>query len=305
MTLSIIIPIYNAEKTLQRCLDSILSQSFSDYEILLVDDGSIDNSGKMADEYAMKDYKIKVFHKANGGLSDARNYALDKVQGEYITFIDSDDEITPDTLPTLMQIIMSDTDYDILEYPVIEKIDGKNIVSFNPCDRKYKNSMDWLAEYGFEHCWVCNKIYRKSLFNNIRFKKGKTFEDVYLMGDLLQLNPIIYTTDNGKYIYHIHKDSIMDAEKKKGLTMLLEAQINVVRLLNIDTNEKKWHRLYFNMLTSQLHSFCITNNIILWNQRISIRKYVRFNDCIKVLLFNILGLKRLCHLFKILKTKSI
>lgn len=208
MILSIIIPIFNTEKTLKRCLDSILSQSFSDYEILLVDDGSNDNSGKIADEYAMKDDKIKVFHKTNGGLSDARNYALNKVQGEYITFIDSDDEIAPDTLSTLMQIIMSETDCDILEYPVVEKLDGRDIASFNPYNRKYNNSMDWLAEYGFEHCWACNKIYRKSLFNNIRFKKDKTFEDVYLMGDLLQLNPIIYTTNNGKYIYHIHKDSI-------------------------------------------------------------------------------------------------
>lgn len=91
--ISIIIPVYNAEKTLSRCVNSILNQTFQDWELLLIDDGSTDRSGELCDEYASKDQRIKVFHKTNGGVSSARNIGLDYAKGEWITFIDSDDYI--------------------------------------------------------------------------------------------------------------------------------------------------------------------------------------------------------------------
>ena len=96
-SISIIVPVYNSEKTLNRCVDSILSQTFQDWELLLIDDGSTDRSGKLCDEYALKDQRIKVFHKKNGGVSSARNIGLDHAKGEWITFIDSDDEIPKNT----------------------------------------------------------------------------------------------------------------------------------------------------------------------------------------------------------------
>lgn len=91
--ISIIVPVYNSEKTLNRCIDSILSQTFHDWELLLIDDGSTDCSGEICDEYAIKDKRVKVFHKGNGGVSSARNVGLNNAKGEWITFIDSDDEI--------------------------------------------------------------------------------------------------------------------------------------------------------------------------------------------------------------------
>lgn len=94
--ISIIVPIYNAESTLNRCIDSIINQSFDDWELLLIDDGSKDQSGKICDEYATKDSRIKVFHKENGGVSSARNLGLDNALGKWITFIDSDDKIFDD-----------------------------------------------------------------------------------------------------------------------------------------------------------------------------------------------------------------
>ena len=89
--ISVIVPVYNVQKYLSRCIDSILAQTFTDFELLLINDGSKDNSGKMCDEYAKKDTRIHVFHKENGGVSSARNLGLENVQGEWITFIDSDD----------------------------------------------------------------------------------------------------------------------------------------------------------------------------------------------------------------------
>ena len=96
-SISIIVPVYNAERTLNRCVDSILSQTFQEWELLLIDDGSTDRSGELCDEYASKDQRIKVFHKKNGGVSSARNIGLNYAKGEWITFIDSDDEIPKNT----------------------------------------------------------------------------------------------------------------------------------------------------------------------------------------------------------------
>ena len=108
--ISIIIPIYNTGAYLPRCIDSILSQSFTDYELILIDDGSIDNSGAICDNYAQQDNRIKVFHQKNGGLSSARNTGLDHAQGEWIYFVDSDDELKPDGLQTLVNCISEDVD---------------------------------------------------------------------------------------------------------------------------------------------------------------------------------------------------
>src|SRR5690606_22590995 len=95
---SVIIPVYNTENYLRECLDSILAQTFTDFEVLLINDGSTDSSGKICDEYAEKDSRIKVFHKENGGVSSARNLGLDNAKGEWICFVDSDDEILQDAL---------------------------------------------------------------------------------------------------------------------------------------------------------------------------------------------------------------
>lgn len=112
--ISVIVPVYNAEKYLHRCIDSILAQTFSDFELLLIDDGSKDNSGRICDEYAAKDSRIRVFHKKNGGVSSARNMGLDNAKGDWITFVDSDDWIETEFLNECLQ--GNDVDYIIVSY---------------------------------------------------------------------------------------------------------------------------------------------------------------------------------------------
>lgn len=102
-TVSIIVPIYNAEQTLRRCIDSILTQAFTDFELLLVDDGSCDSSGAICDEYAAQDSRIQVIHKENSGVSSSRNLAISRAQGTYLQFLDSDDWITPDATSSLVR----------------------------------------------------------------------------------------------------------------------------------------------------------------------------------------------------------
>ena len=119
MQLSIIVPVYNVENTLSRCLDSILRQTFKDYELLLIDDGSTDKSGLICDEYADKDKRIRVFHKINGGASSARNVGLDNAQGKYIGFVDSDDWVVADMYEYLIARLES-TKSDVVRAKRIE-----------------------------------------------------------------------------------------------------------------------------------------------------------------------------------------
>lgn len=118
--ISVIIPIYNAEKYLHRCIDSILSQSYCNLEILLIDDGSKDASGNICDQYAIKDRRVKVFHKENGGASNARNTGLDHCSGEWISFVDADDYLLSDTFRKGMFEQLRGVHYDVIEFPLKE-----------------------------------------------------------------------------------------------------------------------------------------------------------------------------------------
>ena len=298
MKLSIIIPIYNTANTLKRCVDSILQTAADDIELLLVDDGTPDDGGRIADEMAKNDARITVIHKTNGGLSDARNSALDRMTGDYVTFADSDDEIQPGSLHCLMQRLAETPEIDILEYPVTERQGCSNEHVFMPDERVYGSARQWLAERGLEHCWVCNKVFKASLFKNIRFEKGKKYEDVYLMAEMVKRNPVVATTRKGMYIYHWNANGITS---ERNMILLLEAQLHAVRQLNINTTAKEWHRLYLNMFTTQLHAYHESRRILLPTQRIGIRKYRGSSDIVKALLLDIFGVRMACRLFKLLK----
>ena len=300
MKLSIIVPVYNVEKTLRRCVDSIVGQDFRNFELLLVDDGSTDSSGVLADEMAQTDARLTVFHKPNGGLSDARNYGLDRAEGEYITFVDSDDELAPGTLGKLIVILDAHKDYDILEYPVLENPGRDDEHLFNPGINEYADAPDWLSEQGLTHCWAWNKIYKRWVFDSIRFPFGRKFEDMLAMGGIIKKRPFIATTDKGMYIYHWNDSGIMAKEREKGLNTLIETQIEVVKSLGIDTRHRRWHRLYMDMFTIQMHAYRSSGRILLQPQRVSLRCYRSPKEFVKTLMLNILGLKTACRLFKLI-----
>ena len=201
MKLSIIIPVYQVEQTLRRCIDSVLSQSFSDWEMILVDDGSTDESPKICDEYVKNYDKIHVIHKQNGGLSDARNVGIEHAKGTYITFVDSDDYLGDDTLKKVMRLMEIHPDYDILEYPIYEHftlMDNEHQLLFD--NHEYTDIKEyWHEEKAYTHTYACNKIYRKELFRNVRFPVGKLFEDVYTFPLLLKEAKMVATTAQGMY----------------------------------------------------------------------------------------------------------
>lgn len=167
--ISVIVPVYNVEKYLPRCIDSILSQSFTDFELILVDDGSPDNSGKICDEYAQKDNRVRVFHKSNGGVSSARNLGLDNARGEWVTFIDSDDHVDVDYLQELISFVNHGSIDWVVTLNTIKKHTPHKSVSLKYDDYNQLFSLYDLDKNGY----VIGKLYKRDIVNrvNLRFNE--------------------------------------------------------------------------------------------------------------------------------------
>lgn len=182
-TISVIVPIYNVELFLKRCIDSLLAQTFSDYELILVDDGSPDKCPQICDTYAQRDNRIRVIHKENGGLSDARNAGLEIAEGEFVVFVDSDDVVSPHYLEYLYRaIIEDDCDIAVCGYQMFEENVLVRDLSYDKGYIYSGTEMLWRiysenhTEY-IESVVSWNKLYKKQLFDGIRFPKGKIHED--------------------------------------------------------------------------------------------------------------------------------
>ena len=177
---SIIVPVYKVEQYLKRCMDSVLNQTYKNIEVILVNDGSPDNCPALCDEYAKIDSRVRVIHKENGGLSSARNVALDSVKGDYIFFVDSDDWLALDTLEVLNEYL--EKDYDMISfqrtYLTEEKVVEKG--EKNPKDMDVSQYIDasFLGRYDF---FVTTKIFKVEVFNNVRFLEGRNYEDLEIM----------------------------------------------------------------------------------------------------------------------------
>lgn len=219
MTLSIIIPVYNTEATLPLCIDSILSQSFTDFELLLVDDGSKDGSRAVCDRYAEKDSRVRVFHQKNGGCSSARNKGLDHVSGEWVYFVDSDDVVLPGGLQTLVDCIREDVDIVMAGF---ERSDEDGNIFYRVEDRittlfdkreslstlyeRYEKYYDYLG-----YCWMRlfrNRIIQKyhlRFDTDIRIKEDSLFIVQYLC----RSNGVTVFTLTPVYKYCMRKDSLM------------------------------------------------------------------------------------------------
>lgn len=211
--ISIIVPVYNTEKYLHRCIDSILAQTYTDFELLLIDDGSKDNSGKICDEYAQKDARVRVFHKENGGVSSARNLGLDQAKGEWITFVDSDDWVNTCYLKNLQSHISDTTDL-VFSYSTIIK---KSYEEFRECFPARSISSKCIEVafienelHGRTSPW--SKLYRTEVVRkeNLHFCEEMYIgEDlVFLYSFILHCRYIVFTEDADYYYYFEISDSL-------------------------------------------------------------------------------------------------
>lgn len=201
---SVIVPIYNVEKYVKKCLDSLAAQTLEDVEFILIDDGSTDNSGKIADQYS-SDPRFHVFHTENRGLSAARNYGIDQSHGEYIMFVDGDDWVAPDFCRTPYETAIKNKADLIIFQAYREK---------NKRVKKYSSAMidsptgiidNYTAiKNGSDVVW--NKLYQKKLFNNIRYPEGQVFEDTATTHKHIQVAKSIYMINDLLY-YHVYRKS--------------------------------------------------------------------------------------------------
>lgn len=204
--ISVIIPIYKVEKYLVQCLDSVVNQSYKNLEIILVDDGSPDNCPKICDDYALKDSRIKVIHKENGGLSSARNAGLDASTGEFVAFVDSDDWLHPDMYTILIKnLYKKNADISVCDFYVFNgnqsitnSKNSGNVTELHSLEDFYIHILDPYPVLRFE---VWNKIFKKEVIGNVRFKVGQVYEDVFFDRIVFsKANKIVYV-DNALYYY--------------------------------------------------------------------------------------------------------
>lgn len=210
--ISVIVPIYNVEKYFDRCVDSIINQTYKNLEIILVDDGSPDNCPQMCDDYAKIDNRIKVVHKENGGLSDARNAGMKVATGEYVSFIDSDDYISLDFYETLLETIV-DNDSDIVECGVVKFYEDNNFDEYSD-DLKVTNydtlyALDGLInENPFkQHVW--NKLYKSNIALDIPYAVGKLNEDEFWTYQIFGKAKKVARINKTMYYYFQRGSSIM------------------------------------------------------------------------------------------------
>ena len=291
--LSVIIPVYRTERTLERCVKSILQQSYHDLEVILVDDGSPDNCPQLCDEWALKDSRIRVVHKPNGGLSDARNAGIDAATGDCLTFVDADDYLAPDTYA---QVMPKAAGSDIVEFPIYWHYTGddERLMRFQPADYDDMGRY-WLEGEAYTHTYACNKVFRRALFGDVRFPKGRVFEDAATLPLLLEHARRVSTVDAGLYYYVANPAGITAQATGQELTMLLEHHLAVI---------PRWcdARYYLHVLNIQMDVCELTNaeprlpaySVSPLARRLSLKQRL------KATILNLLGIKRICKLSKLL-----
>ena len=264
--ISVIVPVYNVEKYLEQCVDSIINQTYTNLEIILVDDGSTDNSGKICDKYAAMDSRIKVVHKINSGVSTARNLGLDIAKGEYITFIDSDDFVEEDYIFALYNnLIENDSDMSMCNMVCFGENWKRNLRELLPnCVRVDMESNEFInyfvryisyKNYIFGSVW--RVLYKSSIIKNIRFNEEiKISEDLLFLLQVILNSKKITSIDTYLYYYREVESSVRHSYKKNYLDGQIKLYHELKKIVGVLNNKKisKIFRTYCAILSYYLFS---------------------------------------------------
>lgn len=318
--LSIILPIFNMEEHLNQCVYSILNQTYKDYELILVDDGSIDKSAQMCDEYAEQDNRVIVIHKENGGLSDARNTGVKVAKGEYIFFIDSDDFL--DDNQALEKIVnrLKNSKADVLNFGFKKyyanedkgynyfKIDKNMPIEYY----KHEKGFEFLIQNSLYIASAWNKVVKRELFekNNLSFKKGIYSEDIDWCARLLIVAKKFDFINESFYCYRQREGSISKSISNKNLNDLKDAIVTCYDMSN-DLHDS-FKNYYLSYVAYQYATFLVCQAKVKLDQENKIyidqmRKYsflLKYSNNKKVrilyILNRLLGYKNLCRIMRIL-----
>lgn len=240
--ISVIIPVYNVEKYIKECVGSIIAQSYCNIEVLLIDDGSTDSSGKICDQLAISDDRIVVIHKNNKGLSDTRNIGILRSRGEYLYFLDSDDYVAPNTLELLMNLCQSNN-ADIA-ITGLQRVFDKKKELFNSNEDQFilLEPEDAIKKMlmcdGFCH-EATGKLFHRTLWNEIQFPINKLYEDYATIYKIISMSKKIVFCMTPKYYYRIRSDSIMNSKIEERNLMLMNVSDEVTAfIINAYPNSK-------------------------------------------------------------------
>ena len=225
--ISVIVPVYNVEAFLEPCVRSIIGQTYRRLEIILVDDGSPDNCPQLCEQWAQKDERIRVLHKENGGLSDARNAGLKAATGEFVLFVDSDDWIAPEMAEKMLDAMVEyKADMVLCQYTevfpngkMLRKYDGKRAVRVYGRQEMFKLLLEDLEVTN--HVW--RRLYKRKLLPENLFPVGKNFEDMYVMAELTEKCETFVSLNDVYYYYRANPDGIMKTKTSKNLNDYLDA----------------------------------------------------------------------------------
>ena len=235
--ISVIVPFYNEEKYLNRCLDSIINQTYKDLEIILIDDGSNDGSFDIASKYESKDKRIKIFRQNNQGLSSARNKGLDNCNGEYILFVDANDEILPTMIEELYDLLIrNNCDISVCS---IKQINSDNHTTQNNIETitiiNNDDKYDMIQKDPVRSVVQWNKLFKRYIFDDLRFPKGRLHEDEFVIHKELYKAKSIAYTDRQLYLYYRNPESItlnMDMSNRYDIVSAYKDRIDFFKQIN-------------------------------------------------------------------------
>lgn len=297
--ISIIVPVYNVKNLLERCVDSILDQSFKDFEVLLIDDGSTDGSSLLCDILSEKDSRITVYHKENGGLSDARNYGLQYAKGDFYVFIDSDDLIHEDfckTLVTAQKKYNADiVSVDVQEFHFYDEVDLLRSGLDSTAVRWYSGKQILLQYFmpqnkDYIYHGLCMKLYSKRMFNDLKFEKNRLHEDLYITYKLLEkCNLFVKINVPYYYYYRNNTNSITQNYTEKNLIDEHDALLEILKYFDSDNDIK--NGLYYFVVNHSLYLLerlvCLPPSKELQKRKNMLKHWVKsnINECISISFF--------------------
>ena len=295
--ISIIVPVYNVENYLERCVESILKQTYTNFELLLINDGSTDQSGDLCDQLALRDQRIRVIHKENGGLSAARNTGIDHASSDLIGFIDSDDYIDEDMYETLYrQLRESNADLSMcVPYDVFHQIPEKQVSEIKTWNLSSEEAIKMAMEAKVLSVTAVNKLYTKELFNHLKFEVGKIAEDAFIMIRLLDQCQKVVATNEKKY-YYVHRENSITTQKfsLKFLNVIeaYEQNANIIRehypaIADVATMRLNWAYFYVLdrlLIDSDFKDKLLEDKLInyLKQNRVNILRDARFTNARKI-----------------------
>ena len=255
--ISVIVPVYNVRAYLESCINSIINQTYKNLDIILVDDGSTDGSGEVCDKFLEIDKRIRVFHKNNGGLSDARNYGLKEAQGELIGFVDSDDMLDKRMYEVLYYNMKKfDADISICSYKLVWSQELEPNIANEDTEGEVFSSeeaLNALLSIKKFQSHACDKLYKKNLFNDIKYPKGLIYEDIATTYKLIdRSNKIVYCKYKG-YFYLQRKESIFHSKFSIKHMDMIKAYNDMI----------KYFRIYYPNIVNRAISMYVNANIIL------------------------------------------